>query len=168
MDHIYGTFWPPVHPPAVPNSGSATAIFHHLWRIMTMNIYELCCLCNLCKLSIVEHSPLELSHIWADLSMCFTTCAEPGQWERLLRPLEMERLLQTGSIRAKAEATDFEAASDMSGVIHSLGTSAFGALLTFEREKKPSHVTPDGFANVFGKCLEPTGPFAPAAENSSQ
>ena len=100
--------------------------------------------------------------------MCFTTCAEPGQWERLLRPLEMERLLQTGSIRAKAEATDFEAASDMSGVIHSLGTSAFGALLTFEREKKPSHVTPDGFANVFGKCLEPTGPFAPAAENSSQ
>ena len=67
--------------------------------------------------------------------MCFTTCAEPGQWERLLRPLEMERLLQTGSIRAKAEATDFEAASDMSGVIHSLGTSAFGALLTFEREK---------------------------------
>ena len=168
MDHIYGTFWPPVHPPAVPNSGPATAIFHHLWRIMTMNIYELCCLCNLCKLSIVEHSPLELSHIWADLSMCFTTCAEPGQWERLLRPLEMERLLQTGSIRAKAEATDFEAASDMSGVIHSLGTSAFGALLTFEREKKPSHVTPDGFANVFGKCLEPTGPFAPAAENSSQ
>lgn len=35
MDHIYGTFWPPVHPPVAPNSGSATAIFHHLWRIMT-------------------------------------------------------------------------------------------------------------------------------------
>jgi hypothetical protein len=60
----------------------------------------------------------------------------------------MERLLQTGSIRAKSEATDFEAASDMSGVIHSLGTSAFGALLTFEWEKKPSHVTPDGFLQM--------------------